>query len=225
MMGEIITRFEAQGDWKFLTRIVLTDGTYLVGFRLWNKELRSNYSELNGQITHNLKAPSINRYDYQNNNGQFMYYDKEGVSHGDYIGNDPPRNWQDNSYYSILVWQKYASPVWFDLDGLPKTHKDSWMNIDQTNVLNFKAARDAEDEKHICPLQLDLTERLISEYTKPGDIIFSPYGGIGSEGVVAVKLGRKAILAELKASYWKQGAKYLREAEKENLQISLLEFA
>lgn len=225
MMGEVIQRFEAQGDWKFHTRIALTDGTYLVGFRLWNKELRANYSELNGQVTHNLQAPIVSRYDYQNNDGNYMTFDRNGVDHPDYVGNDPPRNWQDDSYYSILAWQKYASPVWFDLEGLPETNEDSWMDIDQTNVLNFKAARDAEDEKHICPLQLDLTEKLILEYSKPGDVVFSPYGGIGSEGVVAIKLGRKAILAELKASYWKQGVKYLKESEKQNLQISLLEFA
>lgn len=225
MMGEVIRRFEAQGDWKFHTRVALTDGTYLVGFRLWDQELRSNYSELNGQVTHSLQAPIVSRYPYQDNDGHFMTFDRNGVDHPDYIGTQPPRNWEDDGYYSILVWQKYASPVWFDLEGLPESSEDAWMDIDQTDVLNFKAARDAEDEKHICPIQLGLVEKLILEYSNPGDIIFSPYGGIGSEGVVAVKLDRKAILAELKASYWKQGVKYLRESEKQNLQISLLELA
>lgn len=223
MMGEVIKRFEAQGSWKFHTRIALTDGTFLVGFRNWNDELRANYSELNGQVTHNLQAPGVEHYDYANDEGRLMIYDRDNVSHPDYIGNDPPRNWQDNGYYSILVWQKYASPVWFDLEGLPGENESCWMDIEQTNVLNYRAAKDPEDDKHICPLQLDLTEKLILEYSRPGDIVFSPYGGIGSEGTVAIKTGRKAILTELKASYWRQGCKYLAEAEIEDKQMSLLD--
>lgn len=226
MMGEIIKRFEDQGSWKFHTRITLTDGSYLVGFRNWTDELRKNYKELNGQVNHNLTAPKVDRYEYQDNNGKLAHYDRNGVYHHDYVGNDPPRNWHDDGYYSILVWQKYASPVWYDLDRLPKNHADAWMDIEQTDVLNFRAAKDPEDQKHICPLQLDLIERLILEYTRPGDIVLSPFGGIASEGYQAVKLGRKAILFELKSGYWKQGVKYLKEIEKQSQQVEMkLEFA
>lgn len=248
MAGEIIRRFEAQGSWKFHARISLTDGSYLVGFRNWSPELIENYKELNGQVTHNLRAPSgADRYEtityYKDTYSTFAgtealsitseetefkdvsveYQDtRRKLRHPDYVGNEPPITWHDDSYYSILVWQKYASPVWDDLEGLPTSHQDCWMNINQTNVLNFKAARDPEDEKHICPLQLDLTERLILEYSKPGDVVLSPYGGISSEAYVAVKLGRKAILAELKSSYWKQGVKYLKTLEVQERQMSLL---
>jgi DNA modification methylase len=221
MMGEIIKRFEAQGSWKFHTRIALADGTYLVGFRNWTDELRRNYKDLNGQVKHSLTAPEIDRYEYQDNNGKLARYDRNGVFHHDYVGNDPPRNWHDDGYYSILVWQKYASPVWHDLDGLPEMHPDAWMDIEQTDVLNFKAAKDPEDQKHICPLQLGLIERLILEYTKPGDIVLSPFGGISSEGYQAVKLNRKAVLFELKSSYWRQGVKYLKEIEKQSQQVAM----
>lgn len=246
MMGEVISRFEAQGSWKFHTRITLTDGTYLVGFRNWTDELRANYKKLNGQVTHNLKAPKnaamhefttyykdryitgagmkiltvSDEHDYDESETHTEFEDiKRDLTHPDYVGSQPPAHWHDNGYYSIMVWQKYASPVWFDLDELPKNHVDAWMDIQQTNVLNYKAAKDPKDEKHICPLQLDLIDRLILEYTAPDDVIFSPYGGISSEGYRAIKLGRKTILSELKSSYWKQGVKYLKESEKSSKQI------
>lgn len=228
MMGEIVRRFESQDSWKFHTRIALTDGTYLVGFRNWTAELKANYKVLNGQVRHNLKAPETNFY-YDKNVSPTeevkiieRVYIGDGLTHAHYVGNKPPDNWHDDGYYSILVWQKYASPVWFDLDGLPNSHKNAWMNIDQTNVLNFKAAKDPEDQKHICPLQLDLIERLVLDYSEPGQVIFSPYGGIGSEAHTAIKLGRRAIAIELKSSYWKQGCKYLKQVERQSQQIELI---
>jgi DNA modification methylase len=108
------------------------------------------------------------------------------------------------------------------LEGLPETHKDAWMDIVQTNVLNYRQARNDEEEKHICPLQLDLIERLIYEYTESGEIVCSPYGGIGSEPTTAIKCGRKAIAFELKPNYWKIGCKNCDTAEKELLQVKML---
>lgn len=97
--------------------------------------------------------------------------------------------------YSIAVWQRYASPVWFD--------------VQQTNVLNIQQARDQNDEKHICPLQLDIIERAVELWSNPGDLVFSPFAGIGSEGYVAVKMGRKFIGIELKPSYFNVAIKNL----------------
>lgn len=102
--------------------------------------------------------------------------------------------------YSHNVWRRYASPI--------------WMDVDQQNTLNKMPARDDRDEKHICPLQLDVIERAVELWSNPGDTVFSPFGGIGSEGYVAVKRGRKAILCELKASYWRVGVENMREAER-----------
>lgn len=220
MMGEVISRFEAQGNWKFHSRCALTDGTCLVTFRNWLGEIEA------GKVKHTLKAPIVNRYQYQNNDGGLSWYDANKVEHTDYVGTQPPINWHDDSYYSISVWQKYASPVWFDLEGLPGSHPDAWMDIDQTDVLNARLVRkDEEGEKHICPLQLGLIARLIGEYTKPGDVVHSPYGGIGSEGYTAVKMGRKAILSELKPTYWQYSIKLMRELEIEMTQADLFSLA
>lgn len=217
MAGEIIQRFQAQGDWKFHSRCALTDGSYLVAFRNWTRELRTNYKELNAVVKHNLKAPMSN-YQFTTDNGKLGFYN--GEKHPDYVGNNPPVQWHDDIYYSILVWQRYASPVWFDLDGLPKNYKDIWLDIEQTNVLN-QGLRDEEEQRHICPLQLDLIERLILEYTEMGEVVYSPYGGIGSEGYKSLLLNRKTILSEIKESYWRIGCKYLQEAELKKLQPML----
>lgn len=102
--------------------------------------------------------------------------------------------------WSISVWQKYASPVWFD--------------IDQMNCLNTRAARDSSDEKHICPLQLDVIERAVHLWTNPGDVVFSPFAGLGSELFGAVKHGRKGLGCELKPAYFRQACEYLADLER-----------
>jgi len=88
----------------------------------------------------------------------------------------------------IDIWQRYASPIWTD--------------INQTNTLQYQTARDSDDERHICPLQLDVIERSLQLWSNEGDAVWSPFMGIASEGYVSVQLGRKFIGAELKASYF-----------------------
>jgi len=103
-----------------------------------------------------------------------------------------------NTELPVDLWQKYASPV--------------WMDIDYGNTLQgHRNARDEKDEKHICPLQLDTIERLVHLYSNPGDTIYTPFGGIGSEGYKAVQMGRKAILHELKESYFDTLKKNMKE--------------
>lgn len=130
-----------------------------------------------------------------------------------YVGEAGPSIAQekDPRQYSIHVWQRYASPVWFD--------------IQQTNVLNYMVARDSQDEKHICPLQLDVIERCIELWTNEGDTVFSPFAGIGSEGYIAVKKRRRFIGVELKRSYWEYAIKYLTEAEKASKQVDMFTLA
>ena len=103
-------------------------------------------------------------------------------------GYDPESKYSKEEQYSHHVWQRYASPV--------------WMDISQTNVLQYTTARDQNDEKHICPLQLDVIERVILLYSNEGETVLSPFGGIGSEGYQALKMGRKSISIELKPSYF-----------------------
>lgn len=88
-----------------------------------------------------------------------------------------------------------------------------WMDIRQTNTLNEKMARDKEDERHTCPLQLDVIERGITLWSNPGDIVFTPFMGIGSEVYQAVKMGRRGIGIELKPSYFECAVKNIRSAE------------
>lgn len=101
--------------------------------------------------------------------------------------------------FSIEVWQRYASPV--------------WMDINPSDTLQRESAREDADERHICPLQLQVIERGIELWSNPGDVVLSPFGGIGSEGYVAVKSGRRAIIIELKESYYKQAVLNLAAAE------------
>jgi DNA modification methylase len=110
---------------------------------------------------------------------------------------------------SVKIWQRYADPVWFD--------------ISQTNVLNFKAGRGEDDERHICPLQLDVIERCIQLWSNPGDIVFSPFAGIGSEGHGAIQQGRKFIGIELKPEYFNVACRNLTAAENANKQRSLFD--
>jgi DNA modification methylase len=91
--------------------------------------------------------------------------------------------------YSHQVWRKYASAV--------------WMDIRQSNTLQFRSAREDKDERHICPLQLDVIARGIELWSNPGDVVLSPFMGIGSEGYQAIKMGRRFVGIELKESYYK----------------------
>ena len=104
--------------------------------------------------------------------------------------------------FPVKLWQKYASPVWFD--------------INQTNVLNIGCAREDKDTKHICPLQLDVIERCIELWTNKNDVVFTPFLGIGSEIYQAVKMGRRGIGVELKQSYYEQAVENCEKAEQEN---------
>lgn len=102
--------------------------------------------------------------------------------------------------YSHWIWRQYASSVWMDI------------RID--NVLPYREARDDDEEKHCHPLQLDVIERCITMYSNPGEVVLTPFMGVGSEAYMAVKLGRKAIGIELKPSYYRQAVKNIENALK-----------
>ena len=141
-------------------------------------------------------------------NGEFEYY----------VGDNPPPTFDryerddgrlyftpGNNGTSIDVWQRYASPIWDD--------------INQTDTLNFREGRDSDDERHICPLQLDVIERCIQLWSNPGDVVWTPFMGIGSEVYMAVKLGRKAIGVELKSSYYQLAVRNIEQADKNQYEM------
>lgn len=118
----------------------------------------------------------------------------EGPDFSKYTTETDGRNW-----YSIEVWQRYASPV--------------WMDIRQTRTLQYRQGRDEADEQHISPLQLDVIERCIDLWSNPGDTVLTPFLGIGSEVWCAANMGRKGIGIELKPSYFEQARSNLAELE------------
>lgn len=108
-------------------------------------------------------------------------------------------------------WIDWAQPVWW--------------NIRETNTLNAKVARDDADERHICPLQLDFIERCVRLWSNPGEVVFSPFAGIGSEIHTAVRLGRRGLGIELKPSYWRTAVDNLRDLDRQRDQISMFDLA
>lgn len=135
-----------------------------------------------------------------------LYFRNEGK-------NEIPVKHQDKdpykpNYLPVDLWQKYASPIWYD--------------VDYSRTLQYRSARDKNDEKHICPLQLDTIERIIHLYSNEGETVLSPFGGIGSEGYQAIKMKRKSISIELKKSYFAQNVRNHKAATLETNQIKEL---
>lgn len=122
-------------------------------------------------------------------------------------GENPERVTHTNESFPVGVWQRYASPV--------------WMDINPSDTLQASSAKEDKDERHICPLQLGVIRRGINLWTNPGDTVLTPFLGIGSEAVVALQQGRKAIGIELKSSYYKQAVRNC-EGTQAYEQISLL---
>lgn len=113
-------------------------------------------------------------------------------------GDNPNPVTNTNETFPVRVWQNYASPV--------------WMDINPSDTLQHRSAREHEDERHICPLQLDVIRRAIRLWTNDNDLVLSPFAGIGSEGYVALEESRRFVGVELKGSYYRQACKNLATA-------------
>jgi len=113
-------------------------------------------------------------------------YDKQA----DALRAEGKEPWPYRTWVSIMTWQRYASPVWTD--------------INQTRTLQYRSARDEKDELHISPLQLDVIERCVELWSNPGEVVLTPFMGIGSEVYCALAAGRRGVGFELKDSYWHQ---------------------
>lgn len=218
--GEIIKMYESKG-WQYHSRVTIWKDPVI------EMQRTKNHGLLYKQLCKDSAASRQGMADYIIVMRKWADEDKwEAVTRGgerffDYIGSSQcaPREADSRArneterkrLYSINVWQRYASPVWFD--------------IDQTDVLNYKLARENDEERHICPLQLDVIERCVELWSNPGDLVFSPFTGIGSEGYVSLKMGRRFVGAELKRSYFDIAIRNLAEAEQAKNQRGLFEDA
>jgi len=146
-----------------------------------------------------FRTPGDNPKPIANPSGLVKYHGKRSVPKDldKWEGFDGDQRKNKRSHW---IWQQYASPVWFD--------------IRQTRVLKYREARDNDDEKHICPLQLDTIERCLALWSREDDIVLTPFMGVGSEVYCAVKNKRRAIGIELKESYYRQALKNMANLER-----------
>jgi DNA modification methylase len=213
--GEIIRMYESKG-WQYHSRVTIWKDPVIEMQRTKNHGLlykqlcKDSAASRQGMADYMIvmrKWGDESKWDAVTNGGErfFDYIGSAKCAPGDYELRFARTEEERKRIYSIAVWQRYASPVWFD--------------IDQTDVLNYKLAKEKDEERHICPLQLGVRERSIGVWSNPGDLVFSPFTGIGSEGYVALKMGRKFIGAELKGSYFDIACRNLEEAtvEQEDL--------
>lgn len=197
--GEIIKMYESKG-WQYHSRVTIWKDPVIEMQRTKNHGLlykqlcKDSAASRQGMADYMIvmrKWDDEEQWESVTRDGGERFFDYIGSSAHAPTAKDLVRARNDKErerLYSIAVWQRYASPVWFD--------------IDQTDVLNYQLARENNEERHICPLQLGLIERSIELWSNPGDLVFSPFTGIGSEGYVALKMGRKFEGAELKKSYF-----------------------
>lgn len=206
--GELIRAFQAEGFiyhsevviWK--DPVVAMQRTKALG--LLHKQLKKDSAMSRQGIPDYLvtmRKPGTNLHPIA---GKLNYF--AGESDRNFPA-EPVDNIDEKS--SIDIWQRYASPV--------------WMDINPSNTLQKESAREHEDERHIAPLQLDVIERCLQLWSNPNDLVFSPFAGIGSEGYVALKMGRRFVGSELKKSYYNQAVANLQIAASFKNQLSLFE--
>lgn len=202
--GEIIRDFEAAG-FIYHSRVVvwkdpLVEATRTKALGLMHKQLCKDSAMCRNGLPDyvvTFRKPGDNPEPVAHEDGLKRFYgenEPEGVKtlrpQSDPELVEAKKKYNTTPIYSHQVWRRYASPV--------------WMDIRQSNTLNRAAARDEKDERHICPLQLDLIARCLELWTNPDDIVLDPFAGIGSVPVVALQMGRRAMGFELKDSYYNQ---------------------
>lgn len=202
--GEVIRLFQKHG-WIFHSEVCIWKDPVVAqqrtkSIRLLHKQMHKD-SSISGQgladYIISFRKPGENE---ERISGNLEYYVGEGKEPEPIESKLGRMNEEEaKRWYSIEVWQRYASPV--------------WMDIKQTRTLQYRGGRAEKDEQHISPLQLDVIERCVHLWSNPDDVVFTPFMGIGSEVYGAVELGRKGMGIELKPSYFKQAVKNLEEAK------------
>lgn len=208
--GAIIREFESERfgsdfcRWTFHSRVTIWKDPVIEMQRTKNHGLLWSNMTKRGEVTRQGMADYLIVFrkwldlnDMPQEQVQVDFHSGDELT--EYVGDEKPEKFDSDRDYSIQTWQKYASPVWFD--------------INQTRVLNARAARDSDEEKHICPLQLDVIARCVQLWTNKGDTVFSPFAGIGSEGYESLRFGRKFVGIELKEQYWQTAINNLTNME------------
>lgn len=215
--GDIIRLHEKEG-WKYIARYAVWKEPLAVRNRTMAKNLAHKTVVTDSSLCSVASADYLlvfrrkgeNRIPIKHPVGLLEYAGERKVPHELHQW----RGWTGNQIqnrYSHWIWRQYASAFWDD--------------IRINRVLPFKAARDSDDEKHIHPLQLDVIERVITLWSNPGEKVFTPFMGVGSEVYGAVILGRLGIGVELKASYYHQAVKNVGAALLEKREQNELEFS
>lgn len=204
--GDIIRLHEQEG-WKYIARYCVWKDPFKVRNRTMAKNLAHKTVVDDSSLCSNASADYLLVFRHRGENPVPITH-PNGLA--DYAGSravpkelDKYKGWsgkQTENRYSHWIWRQYASAFWDDV------------RIER--VLPFKEARDEEDEKHVHPLQLDVIERCLVLWSNPGEIVFSPFMGVGSEVFGALQLGRKGIGIELKPSYYRQAVKNMGTIEK-----------
>lgn len=209
--GEIIRLFESHG-WDFHSRVTIwkcpvTERERTNNNGLLHKTVTRDSSQLRMGMADYLivmrKTPTgdsnLSDTPIARPNGFEIYQGESDPRKNGFHPSPYARTEFDGKRDSIAIWRRYAEPVWWD--------------VDQTDVLNIKKSKTEGEERHICPLQMGVIRRAIEIWSLPEELVFSPFGGIGSEGVGALEMGRTCLLMELKRSYFDIAVKNLTAAE------------
>ena len=198
--GEVIRAFEKAG-WYFHSEVCIWKDPVVAQQRTKSIRLLHKQMEKDSTISGQGLADYIVTFRKPGENeervaGKLEYYIGEGKA-PEPIESRLGRQSKEEAekWYSIEVWQRYASPV--------------WMDINQSRTLQYRGGRAEKDEQHVSPLQLDVIERCVHLWSNPNDVVFTPFMGIGSEVYGAVELGRKGLGIELKPTYFSQAVKNL----------------
>lgn len=203
--GEIVRAYEDAG-WIFHSEVCIWKDPVVAqqrtkSIRLLHKQITKD-STISGQGLADymlmFRKPGDNPEPVDGMFDRYVGYGNEPASVSSRIASGKSAS-DAEKWFSIEVWQRYASPV--------------WMDISQTRTLQYRAGRDEKDEQHISPLQLDVIERCMELWSNPGDVVLTPFLGIGSEVYAAVAAGRKGIGFELKPSYFRQAVRNIKELD------------
>ena len=204
--GDVIRRMEANG-WIYWSEVTIDKNPQIKAAR--TKEHTLLFKTLAQDSSNN--APALADY--------LIVFKKPGdnpqpIRAGLHANYDNPNGWITSE-----DWIEWAAPVWYG------SFRGWGGGISETDVLNVRQARDTDDERHLAPLQLGVIERCIKLWSNPGDLVYSPFAGIGSEGFEAIRHGRRFVGGELKRSYWQSAIENLHEAERRKGTMTLFDFA